>query len=127
MFKIAVVSVIGLFLVQLLKQYKPDYAIAVKIVAILLVVGLLLPDVTSIMNSAQGLINEADMGSGYITIILKSLGISVVAQIASDMCRDSNELSLASVIELAGKTAILILAMPVLKGLLSVAMGMIEV
>ena len=45
-------------------------------------------------------------------IIVKSIGIAFVAGIAADVCRDAGARAMASKVELAGKVAILSLAMP---------------
>lgn len=55
---------------------------------------------------------QTGMQSEYLKIILKSLGICFVTQLGCDCCRDSGENAMASQLELAGKAAILVTALP---------------
>ena len=54
----------------------------------------------------------------YSSVILKSLGIGILAQTTADICRDSGETAIASKVEFAAKIIILLLAIPILKTLL---------
>ena len=51
----------------------------------------------------------------YITLLLKSVGISLVVSTASDICRDCGENAIAAKVELLGKCEILLLSLPLLK------------
>ena len=55
---------------------------------------------------------QTGMQSEYLKIIFKSLGICFVTQLGCDCCRDSGENAMASQLELAGKAAILVTALP---------------
>lgn len=63
--------------------------------------------------------------SPYFAVAAKSLGISLVCQMASEVCRDSGETAIAGRIELAGKAAIIIISLPILKNLVSFARGLL--
>lgn len=55
----------------------------------------------------------SDSGFGrYGTLMVKSLGVGLIAQFAGNICRDFGEENLASGIELAGKAEILLLCLP---------------
>ena len=61
----------------------------------------------------------------YLTIMLKGLGICCLTQLASDICRDSGEGTLAVQAEMAGKTALLILALPLFEKTAGLALELI--
>lgn len=63
---------------------------------------------------AQSIAAESGM-SAYFALILKSLGISVVCQLASEICRDLGENAMSGRIELAGKVAVLLVSLPVIR------------
>lgn len=63
---------------------------------------------------AQSIAGESGM-SAYFALILKSLGIAVVCQLASEICRDLGENAMGGRIELAGKVAILLVSLPVIR------------
>ena len=54
-----------------------------------------------------------------VTILFKAVGICLLTQLAGDVCRDSGESSIASKIELAGRAAILLTAMPLIQEVLA--------
>lgn len=57
----------------------------------------------------------------YFAVAVKALGIALVCQLAAEICRDCGETSVGSRIELAGKGAIIIISLPVLKNLVTFA------
>ncbi|MBR6514335.1 MAG: hypothetical protein IKT46_05815 [Clostridia bacterium] len=57
----------------------------------------------------------------YFTLMLKGLGIAYLAGIGADLCRDCGENQLAGRVELAAKIEILILAFPLVRGLIELS------
>ena len=58
------------------------------------------------------LLRAAALPGEYAVILFKALGICWLAQFAADSCRDAGESALASKVELAGKTAVLLTTLP---------------
>ena len=58
-------------------------------------------------------------------LMLKGLGVSVLTQLCSELCRQCGEASLAGGVEGAGKAELLLLCLPLLKELLSTAQGLL--
>ena len=68
----------------------------------------------------------AESGIGaYFGIMLKAVAISLCCKAGAEICRDCGENSLASKLELAGKAGILLLSLPLLGGILSMAKDML--
>lgn len=59
----------------------------------------------------------------YYETLLKATGISVVASLASEICKDAGEGSVAGAVELVAKCEILCLSLPILQELLTLALG----
>ena len=57
----------------------------------------------------------------YFKVMLKGLGVSYLAGIGADLCRDSGEEQLAGRIELAAKAELLILAFPLVKNIIELS------
>jgi stage III sporulation protein AD len=53
---------------------------------------------------------------GFLTTVLKIIGIAYIVEFAAQVARDAQEGALAGKIELAGKVGIVILALPVISG-----------
>ena len=126
MIKTILFSVAVLILSQILKLYKPDYSLIFTVTAIILFSIYLLNSFRSefTFDLFNTLSNEY---SAYIKILIKAAGIIIVTEIASDICKDNGESALATVAELTGKLSVLSLCMPMLKSLLIMAMGILEI
>lgn len=72
----------------------------------------------------RSLVRESGAES-YFALSLKALGISLVCQFASEICRDLDESTVGGRIELAGKTAIILISLPLVGRLIDFAKGLL--
>ena len=61
------------------------------------------------------------MPSELTEIVLKALGICIVAELGSQCCRDAGETAIATKVELAAKAALVLMSIPIFQTLLEVA------
>ena len=61
------------------------------------------------------------LAAGGISVIIKALGIAVCCQITAEICKDCGENAFASRVELMAKINILLLALPLIKEIVTVA------
>lgn len=108
---IVVIGIAGAVCTVLIKQYKPEYAVFVRIAAGIVIALLIVTDLANGINSLTRLFSDSSSGE-YIKIMLKALGICLLAQFGADTCRDAGEIALASKIELAGKVIVLCMSLP---------------
>ena len=71
-------------------------------------------------------INNLGVSGEYTDILIKSLGICMICQFVSDTCRDCGQSSLASKVEFASKTVIIITALPLFGNILNTAMDLMK-
>ena len=71
------------------------------------------------MTQIHQLFQLAGLPDTYIAVLWKALGICYVTQLAGDVCRDSREEALCSVVHMAGKIALMVQALPLIRGLMS--------
>lgn len=112
------IGLIGMILAVLFRQHKPEYAPLISLAAGLAVVFLLLGQLEPIFSQMEEILQQAGIGTEYIVVLLKSLGICYITQLAADTCRDAGESAIASKMELAGKITVLTLAVPYFTGML---------
>ena len=119
-------AVIAAVLATLLRQHRPEFGVIVTVLAgagvLIMVVSALLPA----LGLMRDLGEEAKIDPGYIAVLLKALGICYITQLACDACRDAEETALASKVELAGKAAIVILALPLFTQVLEIVRTLIS-
>ena len=64
----------------------------------------------------------SEMGS----LLIRGLGVAVLTQLCSDLCRQGGEGMLASGVEMAGRAELLLLCLPQLKQLVAVAVQLLD-
>lgn len=78
-------------------------------------------------DQATELFESTGIDAKYIVIIFKCLGICFTAQLGCDCCRDCGENALASQLELAGKTALIITALPLFRATIDIVRSLIMI
>ena len=68
----------------------------------------------------RGLAEQAGLAEGF-SAILRMMAVACITHIAGDTCRDMGETSLAARVELCGRAEILLLSLPLVKELLTLA------
>ncbi|HAA89373.1 MAG: Stage III sporulation protein AD [Thermoanaerobacterales bacterium 50_218] len=118
-----VLQVVGIGLVitvlaVLIRGQRPEFAVLLALGFGILVFLLILDKVGVVISVFRDLSRKAQIEDFYLTTLLKVLGIAYVAEFGAQICRDAGEGAIASKIELAGKVLIVLLALPILTGIL---------
>jgi stage III sporulation protein AD len=117
--KIVAFAFISLFIVLILRNRKEEIAIQVSIVVGIMIFLFTLGKITAIIELMQQLALKANIDFVYLNTVLKILAIAYLASFCSEICRDAGESNIASKVEFAGKILILVLAIPILMGVLN--------
>lgn len=124
-FQICGVALLGVAVVLILRGFRPEYAtVAGVTVGILLLLGSLSP-LQTVMDSVTAIADQTGF-SVYSSVILKSMGIGILAQTTADVCKDSGVGMIASKVEFGAKIIILVLCVPILQTLLSLIEGFLK-
>ena len=124
-FQICGVALLGVAVVLILRGFRPEYAtVAGVVVGILLLIGSLSP-LQTVMDSVTAIADQTGF-SVYSSVILKSMGIGILAQTTADVCKDSGVGMIASKVEFGAKIIILVLCVPILQTLLSLIEGFLK-
>jgi stage III sporulation protein AD len=114
------VAFIATFIILLLKQYRPEYATFVSIIAGIIIFGIIILKMSGIISLLESLSNKIGIDNQYFLILLKITGIAYLTEFASNVCKDSGETAVASKVEFAGKILIIGLSIPIIGALLDV-------
>ncbi len=126
MIKIIGIAVSGTIIYVILKKYCPEYAVLAQIGAVIIVAFIAYPYLCDMLDLINNYTVGTELETEYFGIIIKSLGIAVVAQFSSDICRDNGSSALASQIEFAGKIIMISAAIPVIKGIVELTVQIID-
>ncbi len=114
-----IVQVVGLgllamVLVVILKEYRPELAIQISMVAGLIIILMVINYVISVVQVVTEISVGAGMNLIYLQSLLRIIGIAYLAEFGSQVCRDAGENSIASKIDFAAKVIILVIAIPII-------------
>lgn len=125
------IKVVGIVLTALiinivLKNYSKEFTFLINIVCTIIIFTLVSKDLKGIVDRLTSISNEISVLLPYIKIMLKILGISMIAQLLSDLCRDNGENTLANQTELSAKIIILVTALPLFTTIMDIMIGMLK-
>ena len=115
----AAAGLIGTVLALILGQYRPEFRMLVTAAVTLLLMAMVLEQLSPVLEQLRSTMELTGLTGDYAAILFKAVGICLLTQLAGDVCRDSGESSIASKIELAGRAAILLTAMPLIQEVLA--------
>lgn len=119
-------GIIGAVLSVVLRQYKPEFSVYITLITGMLMLGAAVTAVKPVIETVTGYLQIADPDTSYVDVLVKSLAVCYITQMASDSCADAGEKSIAAKIELAGKFAIVLLALPVFDRLMEVIKQLLQ-
>ena len=116
--KIIGIGLIALVIIIILRQYKPEYAIYVSMIAGILILFLSVEKITGIINLLQSISDKTYINKSFLSILLKITGIAFLTEFAVSVCSDAGEKAIASKIEIGSKVIIITLSIPIITSLL---------
>ncbi len=117
--RIGGLALVGLVALLVLRQYKPEWAVFIRMAVTVVSLGIIL----SMAGTVISYVTTLTEGTGALdgatwSLLLKALGIAFLTETAASICRDSGEASLAGWVEMAGKLEILLLSFPLIRTVL---------
>lgn len=122
---IAAFAVVAAVLAVMLRQYKPEYSIVLSVAAGVLLLMFAVSAAAPIVEKINEIMDKSATVSQYGGVLIKGLGICLISQLACDACTDAGEISLASKAELAGKIAMVLVALPLFDDILDVVVKLL--
>ena len=115
--KIIGIGLIALVIAIILKQYRPEYAIYVSIIAGVLILVLALDKLSGIINLLKTISDKTYINKQFLGILLKITGIAMT-EFAVNVWSDAGEKAIASKIEIGSKVIIVAMSIPIISSLL---------
>ncbi|MBQ9978673.1 MAG: hypothetical protein IJP20_02640 [Clostridia bacterium] len=104
----------------IIKNYKNEFHVTAKISAIIIIFGIIIGLISPIVKYLKNLAGQA-LSEEYVEIILKTLAVSYITNLSSEVCKDCGEGNIASGVEMIGKLEILLLSIPLIESILQLA------
>lgn len=116
--KIIGVGLCALIIIIVLKQYKPEFAIYISILAGAIILAMSVANISGVINLMKDISSKANINSQFLGIILKITGIAILTEFAISICKDSGETAIANKIDIGGKVIIITISLPIISSLL---------
>lgn len=116
--KIVGIGLVALVIIIILKQYKPEFAIYVSIIAGILILFIAMEKITGIINLLQSISDKTYINKKFLGILLKITGIAFLTEFAVSVCADAGEKAIANKIEIGSKVVIITMSIPIITSLL---------
>lgn len=126
MLKYCGAALCALAAILILRSQKSEFSGFVSLAASVILLGAACISFFPVMEFVAE--SVADTGfSEYFGTLMKALGITLLVQLCSQVCRDAGEAALASKLELVGKAEILLLCLPLVSELIALAGEMMRI
>lgn len=87
--QIVAIALVATFIIIILKQYKPEYAIHASIIAGIIILIFAFNKIGTIITLLENLINDIGINKEFFVILLKITGIAYLIEFASSICKDA--------------------------------------
>ncbi|MEG1593526.1 MAG: SpoIIIAC/SpoIIIAD family protein [Oscillibacter sp.] len=119
------ICVVGALLAVVVKKGSPELALLLTLGAAVAVLLFLADAMEELVAFLQELGERSGISSDLFVPLYKTVGIALVVKVGGDLCRDAGESALASVVETAGAVCALLVAVPLMRAVLSLLMELL--
>ena len=123
--KVIAIAFIGIIIIAILKQHRPEFATYASIIAGVIILLFAISNFSPVITMIQKLTDKMGVSSKFFIILLKITGIAYLSEFGSSVCRDSGETAIATKVELAGKILMISLSIPIITTLMETLLGLI--
>ena len=113
-------------MVMILRQMQPQAAALVSVAFSVLMVSAALGPIAGYIESVHQFLYTLDLDEQYFRIMIKSMGMVLVTQLAVQVCEDLEAPSVAKRAEFVGRLALLSVAVPVFLELTQMAVDVLR-
>ena len=118
MVRVALLGIAGVLLALQLKSLKSEYSIYLCLGVSALIFWYMTEQLGSILEGLEMIQDTLPLNAGYIRTLIKIVGITYIAEFASDLCKDAGYQAVAGQIQMFGKLSVLAVSIPILTALL---------
>ena len=118
--KIVGIGLIAVVLIIIVKQYRPEFALYISLIAGVVILYMALDNLTSCINLLKQICEKSGVNSKFLGILIKMTGIAFLSEFALSICKDAGEGAIASKVEIGSKAIIISMSIPIIYNLLDV-------
>ncbi|MCL2177417.1 MAG: stage III sporulation protein AD [Firmicutes bacterium] len=124
--RIAGIALLSVVAVLIVKQHRSEIAMMIGISASVVILLLVIQQIAGILDAFADIAENTGLESALYGSILRIIGIGYITEFTANICDDAGAKSIADKVLLAGKVIILVLALPILLGLIEIVSSIIN-
>lgn len=123
--KIIAIGMMAVIIIIIMKQYRPEFAIYISVIAGALILIIALQKLGEIVTLIKSIADKVGISGKFLSIILKITGIAILTEFAVSICKDSGESAIANKIEMGSKVVIISMSIPIISSLLELMINIL--
>lgn len=123
--KIIGIGLISVIIIIIIKQYKPEFALYVSIIAGAIIIFMTLDKLEGVISLLKSISDKAGVSSKFLGLLLKITGIAFLSEFAINICKDSGDTAIANKVEVGSKIVIISMSIPIISNLLDVILKLL--
>lgn len=116
-FGIGICALCAVLFAALVQKSNKEYALLISFAAVVVLLFVILQRAEPLVNELETL--AGSLGSSAVQLVLQAVGITVIGQMVSRVCKDAGESALAYTVDLAARVAVLLAALPMVGDILN--------
>lgn len=126
-FSIIIISVVVSILAILIKQNNPTYSVLLIITFVVIIISVALSYLFSLTDNIMDTVNSVEYASEFLKILFKAIVICVLSDLASNICKDAGNNTVAVCIDVITKIILLSLSLPLVDKLVEIIQGLFNI
>lgn len=122
-FKILGLAIVVTIAIIVVRQTKPELAVLVGVAGSVVLFFYILDMLNQVFGVFEYILDSTSLDPELFVVLLKIVGIGYLTEFGANICSDSGNSAVASKILLAGKLAIFVLSIPIVKSLIEILAG----
>ena len=113
LFGIGILALCAVLFAALVQKSNKEYALLISLGAATVLLLLILDKAAPLLQALRSMAGSGALEGDAIQLMLRAVGITVVGQVVSRLCKDGGESALSYTVDLAARGAVLAAALPV--------------
>ena len=114
------ICVVAAILAAVLKQYNATFSLVTVIAAAIIIIAIMASKAANLFDNVFSVVDDIGETAEFLKLLIKAICISVLAEIAGNICKDSGNSSLAVCVDVTAKIILFALAFPLVEYLITI-------
>lgn len=125
MIKLGALAVTAALCALVVKKNAQELGIILALLAGAVILTQVMGELESVRALLDSLAEAGGISDAVLSPVVKTVGIAIITRLTSEMCRDAKEGGIAAFVEIAGAVTALYVAVPLIKTVLNMIMGLL--